>query len=103
MPVSLSPFRIAAWIGAAPADLEDSLQCTAKVRYRQPDQACRVAGMSNDTLRVTFETPQRAVAPGQYVVFYAGDRCLGGGVIDQTAPVTDRGPASELALQAAGR
>jgi tRNA-specific 2-thiouridylase len=58
--------------------------CVAKTRYRQPDQACTVEALSADAsrVRVTFATPQRALTPGQYVVFYEGDRCLGGGVID---------------------
>jgi tRNA-specific 2-thiouridylase len=59
------------------------LQCHAKARYRQPDQACTV---SRDDLGyvVEFAEPQRAVTPGQSVVFYLGDECLGGGVIETT-------------------
>ena len=69
------------WIaGAAP---QTSFRCTAKVRYRQPDQDCEVQ-MSGDRCHVRFDTPQRAVTPGQYVVFYEGDRCIGGGVIETT-------------------
>ena len=59
------------------------LQCTAKVRYRQPDQACTITGLE-DGYRVDFEEPQRAVTPGQSVVFYQGECCLGGGVIERT-------------------
>lgn len=62
------------------------LRCHAKVRYRQPDQACRVRRLSQDRYRVDFDDPQRAVTPGQSVVFYTGDRCLGGGVIESTGP-----------------
>jgi tRNA-uridine 2-sulfurtransferase len=75
------------WIGAAPAALDgNGLRCHCKVRYRQADQACTVTRQTGDRLLVTFDEPQRAVAPGQYVVFYVGDRCLGGAVIDATRP-----------------
>jgi len=57
--------------------------CSAKIRYRQLDQACRIEAIENGSARVVFEAPQRAVTPGQSVVFYQGDTCLGGGVIDQ--------------------
>ncbi len=57
------------------------LQCTAKIRYRQADQACEVTLLDDDTLQVNFDTPQRAIAPGQSVVFYQGEVCLGGGTI----------------------
>ena len=56
------------------------LRCTAKVRYRQPEQPCELA-MDGDRLRVVFDVPQRAVTPGQFAAFYAGDECLGGGRI----------------------
>ena len=72
----------ASWIGAAPDGLDTGLKCMAKVRYRQSDQACTVRTDGN-VLKVEFDEPQRALAPGQFVVFYAGDRCLGGAVIDR--------------------
>ncbi len=56
-----------------------------KVRYRQPDQDCRVALRAGGALDVRFEQPQRAVTPGQFAVLYDGERCLGGGVIEGTA------------------
>jgi tRNA-specific 2-thiouridylase len=57
----------------------------AKVRYRQPDQSATLrAAPPGDALEVRFESPQRAVSCGQYAVFYAGERCLGGGVIAET-------------------
>ena len=59
------------------------LQCTAKVRYRQADQACTVERCGHG-FRVGFAQPQRAVTPGQSVVLYQGERCLGGGVIEGT-------------------
>ncbi len=71
------------WIGATPAALADggALACSAKVRYRQADQPCRVRRADGEALEVQFDAPQRAVAPGQFVVFYRGDVCLGGGRI----------------------
>jgi len=68
------------WVaGAAPAE---RFRCTAKVRYRQPDQGCEVRVLANGRCEVEFDEPQRAVTPGQYVVFYRGEECLGGGVIE---------------------
>jgi tRNA-specific 2-thiouridylase len=64
-------------------------RCTAKTRYRQPDQACRIEPLAAGTLRVQFSEPQRAVTPGQSVVFYDGERCLGGGVIETTEPADE--------------
>lgn len=53
----------------------------AKIRYRQEDQSCIVDEVDGNIV-VTFDAPQRAVTVGQSVVWYDGDRCLGGGVID---------------------
>lgn len=74
------------WIaGAPPAQRFD---CTAQTRYRQADEACTVEVASDGHLRVRFARPQRAVTPGQSVVLYQGDVCLGGAVIASTnAPV----------------
>ncbi len=58
-------------------------ECCAKTRYRQPDQACRIEKLSADAIKVVFKQPQRAITPGQSVVFYAGEECLGGAVIEQ--------------------
>ncbi|MBZ2167770.1 tRNA 2-thiouridine(34) synthase MnmA [Marinobacter sp. F4216] len=69
------------WVaGEAPA-LE--FRCKAKTRYRQPDQDC-VVRVHPKGVKVVFDDAQRAVTPGQSVVFYDGDICLGGGVIEQT-------------------
>lgn len=74
----------ASWIGDTPSAIaaNEALSCQVKIRYRQPDQGCTVVTLPDNRLRVSFAEPQRAVAPGQYAVFYAGDRCLGGAVID---------------------
>ncbi len=61
---------------------QQALACAAKIRYRQTDQACVIYPGPQDTLRVEFESPQRAITPGQSAVFYDADRCLGGGVIE---------------------
>ena len=74
----------ASWIGTAPNGLEDGLRAKAKIRYRQEDQDCLVVSLDGGALDVTFDARQRAVAPGQFVVFYDDDRCLGGAVIDQS-------------------
>jgi len=69
------------WVaGAAPAA---QFRCAAKTRYRQADQACTVS-VHGDGLAVHFDEPQRAVTPGQSVVFYDGEACLGGAVIAAT-------------------
>jgi tRNA-specific 2-thiouridylase len=60
------------------------LNCTAKTRYRQPDQPCSISWVQADRCRVSFTEPQRAVTPGQSVVFYLGEECIGGGVIART-------------------
>lgn len=62
--------------------LTRSIQCRAKTRYRQADQACRLEPISADRCRAVFDEPQRAITPGQSVVFYQGDVCLGGGIIE---------------------
>lgn len=57
--------------------------CTAKFRYRQPDTAVTVDLQEDGSALVTFAQPVRAVTPGQAVVFYDGEECLGGGTIDK--------------------
>lgn len=57
------------------------LNCSAKTRYRQQDQLCTITSANHDCVTVEFETPQRAITPGQSVVFYQEDSCLGGGTI----------------------
>jgi tRNA-specific 2-thiouridylase len=81
------------WINGPPAGLDNGFNCTCKVRYRQADQACTVHTAPDRAIAVRFDEPQRAVAPGQYVVFYNGDRCLGGAVIDQIGKISDAASA----------
>lgn len=71
------------WIsGEAPSE---SFHCTAKTRYRQTAQLCSVSQIddrkNNQTWSVEFREPQWAITPGQSVVFYDNEICLGGGVI----------------------
>jgi tRNA-specific 2-thiouridylase len=69
------------WVsGQAPGS---PYHCSAKVRYRQNDQPCTITTIENGIATVLFEQPQRAVTPGQSIVFYNQDECLGGGIIDQ--------------------
>ena len=71
------------WINGAPSALAArQLQCQAKTRYRQPDQNCEVT-LTNGSITVAFEQKQRAITPGQSVVFYDDDICLGGAVIER--------------------
>ena len=58
------------------------LECTAKFRYRQKDQKVKITLLDQNTLLVDYAAPIIAVTPGQEAVFYIGDVCLGGGVID---------------------
>jgi len=84
-----------AWIaGTAPAE---RFRCTVKVRYRQQDQPCTVRIEPNCSAHIDFDAPQRAVTPGQYAVFYDGEMCLGGGVIESAgaAPLWTHQDAAE--------
>ena len=76
-----------AWVsGVAPAV---GSELTAKVRYRQQDQSVRIEGIDGQRMYLSFRQAQRAVTPGQSVVLYDGDVCLGGGIIESmnTPPV----------------
>jgi len=67
------------WIaGVAP---DPDRPYTAKTRYRQTDAACRITKLDAGAFELAFDTPQWAVTPGQSVVLYDGEVCLGGGVI----------------------
>lgn len=69
------------WIGSDAG--REPFRCTAKFRYRQPDQGVTVTPLAGGEVRVDFDEPQKAVTPGQAVVFYDGEVCLGGGTIDK--------------------
>ncbi|MDN9009635.1 tRNA 2-thiouridine(34) synthase MnmA [Brevibacillus laterosporus] len=69
------------WVSDEPK--EEVFTCMAKFRYRQPDQQVTVCRIEKDTYKVEFAEPQKAVTPGQAVVFYQGEECLGGGTIDK--------------------
>lgn len=62
---------------------KSALKCTAKFRYRQPDSGVTVQMVNQNSAKVIFDKPVRAVTPGQAVVFYNGEECLGGGTIDK--------------------
>ena len=80
------------WIAGYPPAMR--FTCTAQTRYRQPDEACEVEVLDDGGLQVTFERPQRAVTPGQSLVLYNGDVCLGGAIILSTdAPVAGQANA----------
>ncbi|GGJ84348.1 tRNA 2-thiouridine(34) synthase MnmA [Pseudomonas matsuisoli] len=68
------------WVN--PQSITTPRALTAKVRYRQSDQTCTLH-QTDKGYRVEFDEPQRAVTPGQSVVFYDGEVCLGGGVIEK--------------------
>ena len=68
----------ASWVsGAAPV----AGRYAAKTRYRQADAACALASTDDAAFALAFDAPQWAVTPGQSAVLYAGEVCLGGGVI----------------------
>jgi tRNA-uridine 2-sulfurtransferase len=69
----------ASWVRGVPPASHSSH--TAKTRYRQADASCTVSAVSGDEMDVEFASPQWAVTPGQSVVLYDRDVCLGGGVI----------------------
>ncbi len=69
------------WI--RPVDGIRSISCKAKIRSRHDEATCLVTTFENDTVQVEFEEAQRAITPGQAIVFYDGDEVLGGGFIDR--------------------
>lgn len=84
------PLLLSSWLTMGQAhwtrriDPQLPLQCRAKVRYRQTDQACTISRHENGLWHIEFEQAQRAVTPGQSIVFYQDDECLGGGIIEAT-------------------
>ncbi|GER66247.1 tRNA-specific 2-thiouridylase MnmA [Weizmannia acidilactici] len=71
----------ASWV--SDTKLPAEFKCTAKFRYRQPDQKVTVQVLGGNKVKVIYDEPVRAVTPGQAVVFYNGDECLGGATIDK--------------------
>ena len=68
------------WIkGSPPHSLEN---ISAKIRYRQADQNCKIVELSFDKCKVEFKKPQFAITPGQSIVFYRGEECIGGAIIN---------------------
>jgi tRNA-specific 2-thiouridylase len=67
------------WINGLPERFP--FKATAKTRYRQADQPCIINKIDGEEYQISFEQPQRAITPGQSVVFYQEDHCLGGGII----------------------
>jgi len=68
------------WVNGLPK--EKTFSCYAKFRYRQEDTKVQVTVLDDDSVRVEFEEPQRAITPGQALVLYDGRICMGGGTID---------------------
>ncbi|MBV6415706.1 MAG: tRNA-specific 2-thiouridylase MnmA [Steroidobacteraceae bacterium] len=71
------------WLVAEP---RAPFAASARLRYRQPDQAVRVTPLADGGTRLDFDVDQRAATPGQYAVLYQDTRCLGGGVIEAVTP-----------------
>ncbi|CAN8140053.1 tRNA-specific 2-thiouridylase [uncultured Thiomicrorhabdus sp.] len=69
------------WVSGSTPPLNSAIK--AKIRYRQPEQPCQIIAANNGKILVKFNKTQTAVAPGQSVVFYDGEDCLGGGIIEQ--------------------
>lgn len=70
------------WIDGSEHTVGSTLHCVAKFRYRQPDQGVTLTWQADGNVHVQFDEPQKAITPGQAVVFYDGELCLGGGTID---------------------
>ena len=68
------------WIAGHPPINQDNIK--AKIRYRQVEKHCRIRYSDNDSILISFDTPQWAITPGQSIVFYQDDTCLGGGIIE---------------------
>lgn len=69
-----------------PMPMGQAFRCTAKFRYRQPDQNVTIV-QDDGKIHMEADEPQRAVTPGQSAVFYQGDQCLGGAIVDFAEPM----------------
>ena len=58
------------------------VQIKAKIRYRGKEKACNIKQLDEDTILVSFKEPRFAISPGQSVVFYQNNICLGGALIE---------------------
>src|SRR5208282_4530350 len=87
------------WIAGEPPPAGSIL--AAKTRYRMANAPCRLDRLDDGRWRATFEAPQWAPTPGQYLVVYDGDRCLGGAVIQgRSATAPESAPRMGAALAA---
>ncbi len=90
------------WIAEEPKAYP--FKCRAKIRYRQEDQACTLHKPENGLAFVAFDEPQRAATPGQSIVFYEGDVCLGGGVIQEVGlSYYEKGKAVETFIKVSNK
>ena len=62
----------------------ETFRCEGKIRYAAIPSPCSVRILGDDKMEVEFDKAQRAITPGQSVVFYDGTRLIGGGIIEQT-------------------
>lgn len=68
------------WVNREP--INEQIRLSVKTRYRQEDIPCTFFPIKDDTAKIVFDSPQKAVTPGQSAVFYQGEVCLGGAIID---------------------
>ena len=93
-----SPYLLSSTLHSEPAHWVSgnpparNYECAAQTRYRQQEERCTVAMDDDGCLHVRFARPQRAVTPGQSLVLYDGDVCLGGAVIATTDAPLDNLP-----------
>lgn len=84
------------WIDQPPQAFP--FQTQAKIRYRQADQSCVIEKITSEHYKVYFTEPQRAATPGQAIVFYDQDLCLGGGIIVASEPLKSCGEEKKSSL-----